>query len=301
MDSLAPMDGSGRRRFTRFLKPLAGLAAAAVVAAAATSCGSEKGAESLSAETLADVADRTVGKGSARISVELQMEGLPGLDQPLVITGESLAELSGRRQRSEMDFPLLLLGDEGAGDRTQPVLLVVDRPIVHMNMPFLSEALQSPTAWIRMDLENLPPGAEDLQSLATGQNDPSQAINYLRGATGDLRRLGEAEVRGVATTQYRGTVDLDLAAQRAPEDVRESVEASRSEVESQIGTTKLPANVWIDQDGVVRRVRYEYPLPANPEAQIVFTADLSDFGIKVDVAPPPPDQVTNLEDLAPAE
>jgi hypothetical protein len=278
------------------------LARLAVIALVMASCGSGLGigAETLSAGTLANVTDRTVEKGSARISVQLRMEGLPGLDQPLIITGASLAELSGRRQRSEMDFPLVLLGDEEAGNQTQRVILIVDRPIVHMNMPFLAEALQSPTTWIRMDVENLPPGAEDLRSLATGQNDPSQAINYLRGATGDLRKVGEAELRGVVTTQYRGTVDLDLAAERAPEDVRESVEASRSEVETQIGTTKLPADVWIDQEGVVRRVRYEYPLPGSPEAQIVFTADLFDFGVKVDVSPPPADQVTDLEDLTPA-
>jgi hypothetical protein len=32
---------------------------------------------------------------------------------------------------------------------------------------------------------------------------------------------------------------------------------------------------------------------------VVFTTDLSDFGVEVDVTPPPEDQVTNVVDLVP--
>lgn len=273
----------------------------AVLAVLMASCGGGTGigADTVVVDDLMGVADRTVEKKSARMSFALRMEGLPGFDRPLIMTGESQAQLTGLRQRTEVDFPLLLLGEEGAGDRTQPMTMIIDGSIVYMNMPFLAEAVSSPTTWIRMDLEHLPPGAEDLRSLATGQNDPSQVINYLRGATGDFRKTGEAELKGVATTRYRGTVDLDLAAERAPEDVRESVEASRSQVEAQIGITKLPTDVWVDDEGLVRRVQYEYPLPMSSQGRMTITTDLFDFGIMVDVTAPPDDQVTDLEDLAP--
>lgn len=273
----------------------------AVTTVVMASCGGGLGigADTLAPTDLTAAADRTAQKGSAHMSFEARFEGLPGFDEPLTMTGESDADVSGRRYRGQIDFPLALLGEEEAGTRTQSTSLIKDDSIFYFNFPFLTEALQSPTEWIRMDVQNLPAEAADLRSLATGQNDPSQVINYLRGAAGDFRKVGEVGLGGVPTTQYRGTIDLDLAAERAPPEMRERVEASRNEVEAQLGTTKLPADVWIDDDGVVRQVRYEYPLPTESgKGRLVFTTDLSDFGIEVDVSPPPEDQVTDIEDLA---
>jgi hypothetical protein len=273
-----------------------------VIGMATASCGGGLGigAETLAPTDLTAAADRTAQKRSALMSFLARFEGLPGFEEPLVMTGESQADLSGRRYRSEVDFPVALLGEEGTGNRTQPTSLIKDDSVFYLSMPFLSEALQSPTDWIRMDLEDLPQGTQELRSLATGQNDPSQVLNYLRGAAGDFRKVGEVGLGGVPTTQYHGTVDLDLAAERAPPDMRERVGASRSEVESQLGTTKLPTDVWLDDDGIVRQVRYVYPLPGEMTGgRLVFTTDLSDFGLEVDVTPPSEDQVTDIQDLVP--
>jgi hypothetical protein len=258
------------------------------------------GADRMSSADLTVVADRTAQQRSARLSFDARFEGFPGVSEGLTMSGESEAELSGRRYRTQMDFPLALLGEEGAGESTQTTTLVKDEAVYYLNVPFLTRVLQSPTEWIRMDVLSLPPGSDQLRSLTTGQNDPSQVINFLRGAQGDFRRVGEANLGGVPTTRYRGVIDLDLAAQRAPAEMRERVKASRSELESELGTTRLPTEVWIDDDGLVRQVRYEYPARDSGRGRLVFTTHLSEFGLAVDVAPPPDDEVTDILELLPA-
>jgi hypothetical protein len=65
-------------------------------------------------------------------------------------------------------------------------------------------------------------------------------------------------------------------------------------------TTRLPTEVWIDYEVLVRQLRYEYPLRDSSRGRLVFTTHLSEFGIAVDVAPPPDDEVTDILDLMPA-
>jgi hypothetical protein len=58
-----------------------------------------------------------------------------------------------------------------------------------------------------------------------------------------------------------------------------------------IGARTLAVTVWIDDDGLVRRVRV--PLP-----ELTITTDLRDFGAEVDVAPPTDHVVDVSERLA---
>src|SRR5687767_10739942 len=89
-----------------------------VAGMAAASCGGGLGvgADTLAPADLTAAADRTAQKLSARMSFVGRFEGLPGFEEPLVMTGESQADLSGRRYRSEVDFPVALLGEEGTGN-----------------------------------------------------------------------------------------------------------------------------------------------------------------------------------------
>ena len=53
-------------------------------------------------------------------------------------------------------------------------------------------------------------------SCSRSQADPSQALEYLQGAT-DVQAVGDEDVRGVPTTHYKAVVDLaSLAAKPQP-------------------------------------------------------------------------------------
>ena len=64
---------------------------------------------------------------------------------------------------------------------------------------------------------------------------------------------------GTETTHYRTTVDLELALETAPASQQSTIQALID-----AGTTFLPADVWIDGDGLVRKIAFEFPPPTSP-------------------------------------
>ena len=179
--------------------------------------------------------------------------------------------------------------------------VISDGTTLYLRADALTEAAQVPTPWLKADLSTLSPELADLQFLSWGQNDPSQALELLRGAS-ELEDVGTEDIDGTDTTHYRGTLDLEKAAELAPAEVRTSVQAAVDQAKQQFGSTTVPMDVWVDSDELIRRMRFAYPLP--PEAggsensQLVLQMDLFDFGDPVEIEPPPADQVTDLNDLS---
>jgi hypothetical protein len=97
--------------------------------------------------------------------------------------------------------------------------MILDGSVMYMRSPMLSQSSGLDTDWISMDLDELVPGFSDLASLSQGQNDPTAQLEYLRGIS-DAEEVGAEQVAGVETTHYSGTVDLDAAYDRLPDDTR---------------------------------------------------------------------------------
>ena len=98
------------------------------------------------------------------------------------------------------------------------------------------------------------------------------------------------------TTHYRGTVDLRKALEQIPAESREGFER----VLELVGQTRMPFEVWIDDDGLARRMKYEQPLPAgqgSQDASMGLTMEMYDFGTEIDVEPPPANEVIDLQEL----
>ena len=84
-------------------------------------------------------------------------------------------------------------------------------------------------------------------------------------------------------------------AEQAPEDARASFER----IIELVGVSEVPFDVWIDDDGLARRMKYEQPLPTTNGAKgsMTTTMEMYDFGVEVNVEPPPDDQVTDIQEL----
>ena len=150
-----------------------------------------------------------------------------------------------------------------------------------------------PTPSVELDqLDDLARQFEQLRGA-----DPTAALNYLNGVAADgITEVGEAEVRGESTTHYRLTVDLERAKADAPEELGDDYDR----LIEQIGGTTIPAEVWVDGDDRVRRMKFTIdPAPQGNTDQppITVTNELYDFGAEVEVTPPPDDQVTDLGQL----
>ena len=100
---------------------------------------------------------------------------------------------------------------------------------------------------------------------------PHRLLGLLRSASRQTERIGEESVRGEETVHYAMTVDCEAAAELTdcPDE-----------------TTVV--DVWVDGDGLVRRIRAELQ---EGEVEIEFF----DFGAVVEVEPPPEDQVGTFD------
>ena len=104
---------------------------------------------------------------------------------------------------------------------------------------------------------------------------PIKLLELLRSASLKTERVGGEEVRGESTVRHALTVDC-----------------KKAELFDCDGQTAV-VGVWIDDDGLVRRIRLDHRLAVNLE--------FFDFGVPVEVEVPPADQVTTEPPPVPLE
>jgi hypothetical protein len=247
---------------------------------------------------IAQAADATVDAGSYRMVTDVTMEGTG--EGPLTMSAEGEFDPGERLGHMTMDMSELAQG-QAAGPLESEV--IVDGLVFYMKMPFLQQALPGLKEWIRFDLQALGEEAgldfDQLMQLGS-QSDPTQALAYLRAASDDIQEVGSEEVRGVETTHYRMTVDLARVAAAAPPAQREALQAQVDELIEKSRIQNVPTDVWIDEDGLVRRQRLTYENMAfapGVHGDMTMTMELFDFGVDVEVDPPPANQVVDLQEL----
>ncbi len=164
---------------------------------------------------------------------------------------------------------------------------------MYMQIPGLSAG---PKPWIKIDIESLGNAAGLGQFSQITQGDPTQTLQYLRGVTGDVQEAGTEEIRDVETTKYTMTIDLNKAAEQA--DTEELKQAILDSIAS-TGLSEVPAEVWIDGDGLVRKTVTTFNDITTPQGatDMTVTQEIYDFGEDVDIEVPDDDEVLDFGDL----
>ena len=247
-------------------------------------------------ETVQVAYRETAAEGTARISYEattgpaVDPERSAG-DSSRVITvkGTGVTDFSGAASSMTMGTP-------GMGDlETRQV-----GKTVYVKLPDEFAAQTSGSKpWVRVDLDALygqQYGGAPVQGGASG--DPTRQLEYLRGVSDSVEKIGEERVRGVPTTHYEATVDLkgEVAGQDA------GAKKANQELVERLGTSKLPVEVWIDEENRVRRYALDVSVPmaensapqdapqAADRLRTRMVIEYYDFGTPVDVQAPPQDQ-----------
>jgi hypothetical protein len=147
--------------------------------------------------------------------------------------------------------------------------------------------------WFKIDLKQLgqTQGLNLEQLTQLSQSDPSQALDFLQGASDDFHEVGTEEVRGEPTTHYAGTIDLNKVAENAPADLAEQYKKLAELVPS----SSVPMEVWIGDEGYVHRLRFEQKLAAG--SSMTMEEELYDWGTDINVTVPSEDQVVDLTQL----
>ncbi|MFD3871012.1 hypothetical protein [Streptomyces sp. NPDC058623] len=131
--------------------------------------------------------------------------------------------------------------------------------------------------WVRVDTTALSDG-----NLVTGgATDPLTAVELLRAAQG-VTYVGEDEVAGTKVWHYQGTTDIGAAARSASPGVREALEAAAKG----FGKDSVPFDVYLDEEGLLRKVRHRFTYVKNGVIDVSSTTMLYGFGTPVTVALP---------------
>jgi len=266
--------------------------------------------------TLAAAVASTRALASARVELTTTVEGPSG---PVVLTHRAAFVDGGLRASAESDMSqvaeaLGAVGQRLEGDWSQPARVVVEAGTVYSQLGPMAESLgRSPDEWTRAQLADLVGSAAvaDNDALALAL-DPLGALDLLRrpvveigelpgggtgrppvgtGRPGGHRVTGGDgdEVRGVATRHLRASLDLVGGAEGGPPDG--SFEARLAAA----GVDALPVDVWLDGDGVVRRM----VVAIEAAGEMTTTFEVFDVGAvgEDDVAAPPPDDVLDASEL----
>jgi len=209
--------------------------------------------------------------------------------------------VSGDGQMS-IDFGGLM---ESLGDEMPPELAgVFDgfevRQIgetAYLKFGFFNALFGIETAWLSMPVED---GQGFAQDFTTGV-DPYDATGYLKSlekAGGEVTVVGNEEIRGVTTTHYQAIFDLETLQELDPAAFDELTSSAP------IDGFALPLDIWIDDADRVHRFRILIDDPELPDMnpgenfdRMLIQFDFSDYGGRVNVEPPPADDVTDISEL----
>ena len=256
----------------------AAIAAATALTALAACGGSGGGDDRSPAEVLADSAAATRDAGTARTRVE-QTTQVEGQEITSVVEG---------------------VGDFDSGD-TQGTITVAapgqpeqEAEIISQGTTAYIEAsaflgLGVDAQWVKIDYQAV--GEQMGFDFNAFRQTGTQQLAFLSEAV-DAEEVGTETTGGVETTRYSFTIDLEELAQSGPEEIRLSI---RSLIEV-TGIEELPAEAWIDQDDLLRRVTTTYAAEGQPTSA-ESTIEYSDFGVEVDVMSPREEDTIDITEL----
>ncbi len=205
------------------------------------------------------------------------------------------ADVDNATKQAAMTMDLGLMGGE--------MEMVMDDGVIYMRSPAFEGA---PTPWVSLDTTKMDPAsAAQFGGFGAGTTDPSAYAGLFAGVF-DVKASGDADIDGIATTRYTGTIDLqkvlegfaDVVGEDADAKTTEQLEAAVEQFEALGIDGKIPFQIWIDDEGLPRRQRITMDfgdlVPGVGEAQMEMTVDYSAFGEPVDVDLPKASEVTDV-------
>lgn len=271
------------------------------------------------------------GGGTANLTVLQRAASATAKQQSFHLTSDTVQTVVGKRvalhaegdstaTKTEIHFdfgPLVeslggsaALGgalDKVGGAAALKADMITDGGTLLLRMPALQRGLKvfahkDEPAWAGVDLAKVGRLAGvDLGTLIAGSTGSEQAVGYLRALTGSLKTVGTETIDGTKTTHYRGTIDFaHLPTGSVKPAQRRAMAQVAKLLQSTGATTKVPLDVWVDGENLLRREVISQTVAGNKS---VTTLNLSDFGKAVDIAVPAAseryDALALVEELAP--
>jgi hypothetical protein len=261
----------------------------------AAGCGSTGVRDAVSLDPVASAATRTSSTSSLRVAFDGSISG-PWAGQRFAFSGNGIvdsAALTGE-MHFRFDFASAARARLGANPTMDIVFESKHGLVMYMRSPLFARVVPGSKPWLKMDLRRLAAlKGLDLNSLQQmGHMDPTQNLRFLTGA-GKSRELGWDRVRGALTKHYALTIDLARLAQENVQ-LRKPLDQLRH-----LTGTKLPAEAWVDEQGLLRKLTLNFSVAQSQDGPIRMTVseEFYGFGTHVHVAAPRASEVTDATQL----
>lgn len=279
----------------------AGIAAAlAIVVVAAVTAGCGGGTDSaVSLDPVAAAATKTQNAGAARVDYAIavktpQSHGTIKLNGAGAINGTS-SELSFDMGplllRAGAHLPLSLTESQIVHAKLKAIALEQSGDyLIYLDLGPLASQIPGGKQWIELDLSKLGQSSGfDLSKLMSGaQFQPGDLLSMLKAEGATVHKVGSATIDGTATTHYRVSIDMAKA-------LKQDGVTNPSLAAAAAKAKNASENVWVGQDGLLRRVQVGYDAA---KTHVAMTMSLSDYGAHVTIAAPPSGSVYDATQLA---
>lgn len=273
---------------------LLAIVVALAVAAIASGCGSSAGTGT---GTIADIgpvaraADVTARAGGAKVAMTgtVSTEGLT-----LTMSGQGSFNFAGKEGTFAMSFTgLPASATAQLGSSALEINALYKGSTIYMNMPVLAGKLPHGAKWLKIDLSRV---GQDLglsaSSLTSGSSNPMETLSELRAAGADVKVVGHEAVRGVPTTRYAATLNLQKALELKAGGDASKVRSALEKLRATMGSLELPVEAWVDGKGLLRRELIKLSTSASGHSLSVnIASEYFDFGATPTVTPPAESEV----------
>lgn len=226
---------------------------------------------------LSSAPDAAQAARTARIVMTMEMDGGMSID----MSAEGLVDF----ESGDASLTMSMMGTEFE-TRT------VDEH-VYFRLPDLGRPPNITTAWVGAPVDAAGPGSY------TGSPSAAGMIDSLRGVSNDIKDLGREEVNGEDANGFRVTIDLARALEQVPEADRARAQESMAQLNA-MGMAEMPMDVWVTDDGLPVRIVMEMENlgGTGTGSGMRMQMDYVDFGLPVDITPPPAEETTMAQDQA---
>jgi hypothetical protein len=180
----------------------------------------------------------------------------------------------------------------------EQVDVVISGGVIYARIPSLArKQFGSGKDWLLVDPATLPKSSTGGLDLSLLKSLNLQQALLALTAGGAAKKIGSQRIGGATTTHYSTTVDAARLALAFPKSERAQVLA----LLKQLGVKTVPAEVYVGPSGYLRRVVATLPKvklqTGAPPASLKLSLDLTGYGLKVSVAPPPTAQTGDAGSL----
>jgi hypothetical protein len=171
--------------------------------------------------------------------------------------------------------------------------------VIYIKVPSSAAGQFGGKPWLKIDPKAFTGAGANANPFGSlDSSNPSQILSTLQGA-GNVTKVGDEDVRGTHTVHYRADIDIAKAA-----DMQKLTPEQKQLLQKSLGgQATLPEDVWLDDQGLVRRLAIDInatpPTAGSSEAPTSIKTKVQmefyDYGQPTPmVTAPPADQVTDF-------